>query len=210
MQRSSGGYDVEGAENGFTGVERVREFQPDLVILDINMPGMDGFEACSYIREFSDAAVIMLTASGAESDKIRALDQGADDYLTKPFGIGELLARVRAVMRRRSDAQLPTDRQDLVQADDLSVDLEHRRVSFSGQEVKLTPTEYSLLRYLVTHPDQVVRHRELLSNVWGAEYLDDTEYLRVYMGRLRRKLEHDPVNPQHLLTEAGVGYRFQL
>jgi len=172
------------------------------------MPGMDGFETASYIRQFSDAAIIMLTASGAEGDKIRALDIGADDYLTKPFGIGELMARVRAVMRRVSQAQTRAAHQEHIAAGAIDMDLEHRRVTFKGEQVKLTPTEYSLLEQLVTRPDTVLTHRELLSNVWGAEYRDETEYLRVYMGRLRRKLEEDPSNPQHLLTEAGVGYRF--
>jgi two-component system KDP operon response regulator KdpE len=202
------GYDVADASNGLEGVERVREYKPDLVILDINMPGMDGFEACSYIRQFSDAAIIMLTASGHEGDKIRALDLGADDYLTKPFGIGELMARVRAVMRRVSQAETRSNRQEAVSAGNLEVDFEHRRVSVKGAPVKLTPTEYSLLEQLVTRPDQVITHRELLSTVWGAEYRDETEYLRVYMGRLRRKLEEDPANPRLLVTEPGVGYRF--
>jgi two-component system KDP operon response regulator KdpE len=202
------GYDVTDAANGLEGVERVREYKPDLVILDINMPGMDGFETASYIRQFSDAAIIMLTASGAEGDKIRALDIGADDYLTKPFGIGELMARVRAVMRRVSQAQTRSTHQEHIAAGDLNIDLEHRRVSLKSQPVKLTPTEYSLLEQLVTRPDIVLTHRELLSTVWGAEYRDETEYLRVYMGRLRRKLEADPSNPRHLQTEAGVGYRF--
>jgi len=202
------GYDVADAANGLEGVERVREYKPDLVILDINMPGMDGFEACSYIRQFSDAAIIMLTASGHEGDKIRALDLGADDYLTKPFGIGELMARVRAVMRRASHAEPRANRLDSLTAGDLQVDFEHRRVSVKGQPVKLTPTEYSLLEQLLGRPDQVLTHRELLSNVWGAEYRDETEYLRVYIGRLRRKLEEDPANPRFLLTEPGVGYRF--
>jgi two-component system KDP operon response regulator KdpE len=202
------GYDVADASNGLEGVERVKEYKPDLVILDINMPGMDGFEACSYIRQFSEAAIIMLTASGNEGDKIRALDMGADDYLTKPFGIGELMARVRAVMRRVSQAQTRSSRQEEVHSGDLEVDFEHRRVTYKGETIKLTPTEYSLLEQLVTRPDTVLTHRELLSNVWGAEYRDETEYLRVYIGRLRRKIEDDPANPRYLLTEPGVGYRF--
>ena len=202
------GYDVADASNGLEGVERVKDYKPDLVILDINMPGMDGFEVCSYIRQFSDAAIIMLTASGHEGDKIRALDMGADDYLTKPFGIGELMARVRAVMRRASQAETRGTRQEALSSGDLSIDFEHRRVTVKGKPVKLTPTEYSLLEQLVTRPDVVVTHRELLSNVWGAEYRDETEYLRVYIGRLRRKLEDDPANPTSLLTEPGVGYRF--
>ena len=202
------GYDVADAPNGLEGVERVKEYKPDLVILDINMPGMDGFEVCSYVRQFSEAAIIMLTASGHEGDKIRALDIGADDYLTKPFGIGELMARVRAVMRRVSQAQTRATRQEAVSSGDLSIDFEHRRVTLKGQPVKLTPTEFSLLEQLVTRPDTVLGHRDLLSNVWGAEYRDETEYLRVYIGRLRRKIEQDPANPRYLLTEPGVGYRF--
>ncbi|MGH2363684.1 MAG: response regulator transcription factor [Chloroflexota bacterium] len=202
------GYDVADAANGLEGVDRVKEYKPDLVILDINMPGMDGLEACTYIREFSDAAIIMLTASGAEGDKIRALDAGADDYLTKPFAIGELMARVRAVMRRLSQAQTRSTRQEEISTGGLTVDFEHRRVTVQGQPVKLTPTEYSLLEQLLTRPDTVLTHRELLSNVWGAEYRDETEYLRVYVGRLRRKIEADSANPVYLLTEPGVGYRF--
>jgi len=202
------GYDVTDAANGLEGVERVREYSPDLIILDINMPGMDGFEVCSYVRQFSDAAIIMLTASGHEGDKIRALDLGADDYLTKPFGIGELMARVRAVMRRASAAQTRNARQPEVRSGDLVVDFEHRRVMLKDAPIKLTPTEYTLLEQLVTRPDTVLSHRELLSSVWGAEYRDETEYLRVYVGRLRRKIEDDPANPRYILTEPGVGYRF--
>lgn len=202
------GYDVVDASNGLEGVELVKEYKPDLVILDIGMPGMDGFEAASYIRQFSDAAIIMLTASGNEGDKIRALDIGADDYLTKPFAIGELMARVRAVMRRVSQAQTRTVRQEAVSSGNLNVDFEHRRVTLKNEPIKLTPTEFTLLEQLVTRPDVVISHRELLSNVWGAEYRDETEYLRVYIGRLRRKLEDDPANPKFLLTEPGVGYRF--
>ncbi len=202
------GYDVMDASNGLEGVKLVEEYKPDLIVLDIGMPGMDGFEVCTYVRQFSDAAIIMLTASGDERDKIRALDLGADDYLTKPFGVGELMARVRAVMRRVSQGAIPRERQAGVEAGDLKVDFQRRRVTVRGEEVKLTPTEYSLLEQLVTHPDTVLTQRELLSSVWGAEYRDDTEYLRVYVGRLRRKLESDPANPKQLVTEPGVGYRF--
>jgi len=150
----------------------------------------------------------MLTASGHEGDKIRALDMGADDYLTKPFAIGELMARVRAVMRRVSQAETRGARQEAVTSGDLNIDFEHRRVTLRGEQVKLTPTEFSLLEQLVSRPDTVLNHRELLSNVWGAEYRDETEYLRVYIGRLRRKLEDNPANPKYLLTESCVGYRF--
>src|SRR5579884_1240328 len=155
------GYDVADAADGLEGVERVKEYKPDLVILDINMPGMDGLEACGYIRQISDAAIIMLTASGNEGDKIRALDTGADDYLTKPFAIGELMARVRAVLRRVSQAQTRSTHQEEVSTGDFQVDFEHRRVTVREQEIKLTPTEYSLLEQLVTRPDTVLTHREL-------------------------------------------------
>jgi two-component system KDP operon response regulator KdpE len=202
------GYDVADASNGLDGVERVKEYKPDLVILDINMPGMDGLEACGYIRQISDAAIIMLTASGNEGDKIRALDTGADDYLTKPFAIGELMARVRAVLRRVTAAETRNLRHDAVQAQDLTIDFEGRHVIVRGEEIKLTPIEFSLLEQLATRPDVVLRHRELISAVWGAEYRDETEYLRVYVGRLRHKIEEDPASPRYILTEPGVGYRF--
>jgi two-component system, OmpR family, KDP operon response regulator KdpE len=202
------GYDVAAASTGFEGVERMKQDQPDLVILDINLPGMDGFEVCSYIRQLSDAAIIMLTASGDEGDKIRALDLGADDYLTKPFAIGELMARVRAVMRRVNQAATHVSRLDAVSTGDLQVDFQHRRVKVRGEQVKLTPTEFALLEQLVTHPDTVLTHRDLLTNIWGAEYRDETEYLRVYMRRLRQKIENDTARPRYLLTEPGVGYPF--
>lgn len=202
------GYDVASADNGLEGTELVRSYKPDLVILDVNMPGMDGFEACSYIRQFSHAAIIMLTANGSEGDKIRALDMGADDYLTKPFGIGELMARVRALMRRVSGDDAPDSRPEALQLGDLTIDFEHRRVLVAGNQVRLTPTEYSLLEQLATHEDRVMTHRQLLSSVWGAEYREEAEYLRVYVGRLRHKLESDPSNPRYILTEPGVGYRF--
>ncbi len=202
------GYDVADASNGLEGVELVRSYKPDLLILDIGLPGMDGFEVCSYVRSFSDTSIIMLTASGNEGDKIRALDLGADDYLTKPFAIGELMARVRAVMRRAQRSAEAQVRHEVVDTGDFRVDFQHRRVTRQGVELKLTPTEYSLLEELLTRPDVVVTHRQLLTNVWGAEYRDDTEYLRVYMGRLRHKLEPDPANPRYLRTEPGVGYRF--
>ncbi|MBV8084621.1 MAG: response regulator transcription factor [Chloroflexi bacterium] len=202
------GYDVADATNGLDGVELVRRFKPDLIILDLNMPGMDGFEVCSYVRHFTDAPIIMLTASGNEGDKIHALDLGADDYLTKPFGVGELMARVRAVTRRADRALEHPRRESMVRSGELEFDFDHRRVTRAGEPVKLTPLEYAMLEELVNHPDVVVGHRQLLSAVWGAEYRDETEYLRVYMGRLRRKLESDPVNPRHFQTEPGVGYRF--
>ena len=201
------GYDVADASNGLDGVDLVKSYRPDLIILDIGLPGMDGFEVCSYVRQFSNVAIIMVTASGQEEDKIRALDLGADDYLTKPFAIGELLARVRALMRRRAGSN-PAAPPDVMEAGELRIDFQHRRVTRNSEDIKLTPTEYALLEELATRPDVVMNHRQLLSNVWGAEYRDDTEYLRVYVARLRRKLETNPSNPRYLRTEAGVGYRF--
>ncbi|HEU0169468.1 MAG TPA: response regulator transcription factor [Chloroflexota bacterium] len=202
------GYEVADAPNGLEGVELVRRFKPDLIIVDLNMPGMDGFEVCSYVRHFTEAPIIMLTASGDEGDKIHALDLGADDYLTKPFGVGELMARVRAVTRRSERAGSRAHRDNAVTSGELVLDFEHHRVTRGGQVVKLTPLEFSILEELVSHPDVVVSHRQLLTAVWGAEYRDETEYLRVYMGRLRRKLEFDPAQPRHFQTEPGVGYRF--
>ena len=154
--------------------------------------------------------ILVATFAYNEGDKIRALDIGADDYLTKPFGIGELMARVRAVLRRVSAAQTRATRQDAVKVKELSIDFARRHVMLHGDEVKLTPIEFALIEQLATHPDVVLRHRELISAVWGAEYRDETEYLRVYIGRLRRKLEDDPANPQYIVTEPGVGYRFAL
>jgi two-component system KDP operon response regulator KdpE len=191
-----------------TGLEALAQFDQTrfvLVILDIMMPGMDGLEVCRRIRQKSTVPIIILTALGEESDKIAALDQGADDYLTKPFGVGELLARVRAVLRRShwSDTPISLGSQRF---GNLEIDFEQRQVWKEGEPVKLSPTEFALLQELALHPGKIFTHEALLRRVWGTEYRSESEYLRVYIGRLRRKLEDDPARPIHLLTEPGIGY----
>ena len=195
------------AGNGIEALTLWDTEQPQLLILDIMMPRMDGLEVCRRIRETSIVPIIVLTALDDERDKVSALDLGADDYLTKPFGVEELLARVRAVLRREQwFAQPPPP--GVRRYGDLEIDLEGRVVRRSGEEVRLTPTEFALLEQLVTNAGKVLTHRTLLQRVWGREYTEEAEYLRVYMGRLRHKLEADPANPCHFLTESGVGYRF--
>ncbi len=194
------------------GKEALREFfahKPDLVILDIMMPRMDGWETCRRIREVSDAPIVMLTARGQDEDIVRGLEYGADDYLTKPFSIKVLLAHARAVLRR---AALPPVEyaEPTTYADDfLTIDLKERRVTVGGEPVKLTPTEYRLLAYLVQNAGQVLTFTQILQNVWGWEYQDDLDYVRVYVWHLRQKLEQDPKNPRYIQTELGVGYRFE-
>lgn len=195
------------AGNGIEALTLWETEQPQLLILDIMMPRMDGLEVCRRIRETSIVPIIVLTALDDERDKVSALDLGADDYLTKPFGVEELLARVRAVLRREQwFAQPPSP--GVRRYGDLEIDLEGRVVRRAGEEVRLTPTEFALLEQLVTNAGKVLTHRALLQRVWGREYTEEAEYLRVYMGRLRHKLEADPANPCHFLTESGVGYRF--
>jgi DNA-binding response OmpR family regulator len=176
-----------------------------LVILDIMMPGMDGLEVCRRIRQRSTVPIIVLTALGEEADKIAALDQGADDYLTKPFGVGELLARVRAVLRRSHWSETPISA-GTQRFGPLEIDFEQRLVWRKGELVKLSPTEFALLQELALHPGKVLTHEALLRRVWGPEYRSEAEYVRVYIGRLRHKLEDDPARPVHILTEPGIGY----
>jgi DNA-binding response OmpR family regulator len=203
------GYEVVTACDG---KEALREFfahKPDLVILDIMMPRMDGWEACRRIREVSDVPIVMLTARGQDEDIVRGLEYGADDYLTKPFSIKVLLAHARAVLRR---AALPAVEyaEPTTYADDfLTIDLKERRVTVEGDQVKLTPTEYRLLAYLVQNAGQVLTFTQILQNVWGWEYQDDLDYVRVYVWHLRQKIEQDPKNPKYIQTEIGVGYRFE-
>jgi two-component system KDP operon response regulator KdpE len=202
------GYDVLTAEDedGQTALEAFRESVVDLVILDIMMPGPDGFEVCRTIRRQSDVPIIMLSARGRERDIVRALDLGADDYLTKPFGVEEMLARVRAALRRFPRTGV-TPRPPLVM-EDLEIDFAARRIMVRGREVQLTPTEYNLLVHLAINAGRVLTHRDLLQAVWGPEYGDETEYLWTYIRRLRRKIEPDPGNPRYILTQPGVGYCF--
>ncbi len=172
------------------------------------MPRMDGLEVCKRVREHSAVPIIVLTALDAESDKVAALDLGADDYLTKPFGVEELLARVRAVLRRTQSDMISRAEEEIKRFGDLEIDLTGHVVQLKGEEVRLSPTEFALLKLLVMNAGKVVTHRMLLQSIWGPEYGGEAEYLRVYINRLRHKLESDPTNPQYLLTEPGVGYRF--
>ena len=201
------GFEVHEASNGLEAVALWERENPHLLILDIMMPRMDGLEVCRRVREHSVVPIIVLTALDTESDKVAALDMGADDYLTKPFGVEELLARVRAVLRRTQwETMLPTG--DSKRFGDLEVDLAAHTVRVRGAEVRLSPTEFSLLKQLVTHAGKMLPHRMLLQSVWGPEYGGEAEYLRVYINRLRQKLEPDPANPRYFFTEPGVGYRF--
>jgi two-component system KDP operon response regulator KdpE len=198
------GYTVEVAEDGRTGLEAIAAWAPDAVVLDLVMPGLDGFEVLRQTRSWSDVPVIVLSARGQEPDKVAALDGGADDYLTKPFGMGELLARLRVVLRRRRSPAPPT-----IDAGDVTIDLERRLVFRGGEEVHLTPTEMSLLQTLAMEAGKVLTHRQILHRVWGDYAAENSPQLRVYINYLRRKLEDDPAHPRLILTEPGVGYRFK-
>jgi len=201
------GFEVLEASNGLEAIALWEREDPHLLILDIMMPRMDGLEVCRRVRELSAVPIIVLTALDAESDKVAALDLGADDYLTKPFGVEELLARVRAALRRTQwEVMLPTG--DMKRFGELEIDLAGHIVRLRGEEVRLSPTEFSLLGLLVSNVGKVLTHRVLLQSIWGPEYGGEAEYLRVYINRLRQKLEPDPANPRYLLTEPGVGYRF--
>jgi two-component system KDP operon response regulator KdpE len=201
----SHGFDVHEAETGAAGVAEAANRRPDLVILDLGLPDMDGVEVVRKIREWSALPVIVLSARATETDKVAALDAGADDYLTKPFGLGELLARIRVALRHAQGAA--QDKGGVFEVAGLKVDLAHRRVHVDGREVHLTPIEYRLLAALVKHAGKVLTHRQLLKDVWGPAYVERSHYLRVHMAALRHKLEADPARPRFLLTEAGVGYR---
>ena len=201
-------YEVLVAMNGVEALETFEKELPDLMILDIMMPKMDGFEVCRRLREWSQIPVIMLSAQGDEGDKVKCLDLGADDYITKPFGASELIARVRAVLRRAEmTATIPT--QPSFTSGDLHINFARRRVTVAGKEVKLTPTEYGLLQEFVLNAGKVLTHTHLLNKVWGPEYREEREYLHVFVRRLRAKLEHDPKNPRYIVTVTGVGYQFK-
>jgi two-component system KDP operon response regulator KdpE len=199
-------YAVIEAANGQEAILRASTERPDVVILDLGLPDTDGMQVIRSLREWSAVPIIVLSVRGGETDKIAALDAGADDYVTKPFSMGELLARIRTSLRHRLAAQ--TD-QPVFESGNLRVDLSKRQVVVDGREVRLTPTEYELLRVLVVQAGRVVTHQQLLREVWGPADVDQTQYLRVYVGQLRQKIETDPACPQHLLTEPGVGYRLR-
>jgi len=196
-------YDVQAAPNGKEGIAKVSERAPDLIVLDVNLPDMLGFEVVREVRRFSNVPVLMLTGRAESSDIVSGLDSGADDYLTKPFKPDELLARVRALLRR-----VPSSEQPIVAAEgQLELDTKMRIVRVRGEQVDLTPTEYQLLLLLAQHPGEVLDHQTLLQRVWGDEYVNDTAYLKVYIWHLRRKLEQNPHDPKIVMTEWGVGYR---
>ncbi len=200
------GYEVYLAQDGVEAVEMAARLLPDVIVLDINMPRMDGVEACKRIREWSNVPIIILSVREDEKDKVKALNEGADDYVTKPFGIEELLARIRVALRHAGVA--PPTAAPVLTAGDLEVDLSKRTVRLRNTIVKLTHTEYELLAYLVNNRGKVLTHRELLNNVWGPEYGDEVEYIRVFINQLRHKIEDDPSNPRYIITEPRVGYRF--
>lgn len=201
------GFDVLEASNALQALEKVRNEMPDLVVLDVAMPRMDGFEALQHLRQFSNVPVIMLTVKDEEEDRIRGLDLGADDYVTKPFSPRELASRIRAVLRRVAQAEGPEP--DVVVVDEeLKIDFSRREVWVRGQQVKLRPTEFRLLYHLVKNAGWIMTHEQLLSKVWGPEYRDDSHLLRLYVTYLRKKIEPDPSHPKYIITERGIGYRF--
>lgn len=199
------GYDVEVASDGATGLERIATWAPNAVVLDLVMPGSDGLQVLRDTRTWSDVPVIVLSARGQEQDKVIALDQGADDYLTKPFGMAELLARLRVVLRRKRGPASPA-----IQVGDVTIDLERRLVTRRGEEVHLTPTERNLLFVLARDAGKVMTQRQILQRVWGSYAAENTPQLRVYINYLRRKLENDPTSPKLIVTEPGVGYRLRI
>ncbi len=201
-------YKVLTASNGLEAMATFNNEKVDLVILDLMMPHLDGLETTRRIRETSKTPIIILTALGEESDKVQAFDMGADDYLTKPFGVGELMGRIKAVLRRARWLEPSSNEEQLVRGD-IRVDMERHLVTVKDSPVELTPTEFNLLVYLLKHAGRVLSHRVILQNVWGMEYGNEAEYLRVYIGRLRQKIEVDALNPRHLFTEHGMGYRFE-
>jgi two-component system KDP operon response regulator KdpE len=201
---SAHGYSLAEASSGKEGLSQASIFHPDLVVLDLGLPDLDGMEVISRLREWTQVPIIVLSVRERENDKIDALDAGADDYLTKPFSMGELLARIRVAIKHFAKSE----DEPVLAFPDLTIDLARRIVLLLGQEVKLTPTEYEILKYLALHSGRVITHGQLLRAVWGPNYQGETHYLRVYVGQLRRKIEKNPTQPRYIMTEAGVGYRF--
>lgn len=200
------GYEVDEAKTGEEALESIRELRPDLVVLDMNMPGMGGLAACRAIRKDSDTAIVMLTVRNSEEDKVAALDAGADDFVTKPFSTPQLMARIRAALRRVPGAQSSPKR---IRVGEIVIDFGERTVSREGVSTHLTPKELDLLRYLTQHACQALSHRELLQAVWGPDYGDQVDYLRVFVKNLRKKMEPNPEQPQYITTEPWVGYRLR-
>ena len=199
------GYEVFSAMSGRAGLESVDRDKPDLIVLDLGLPDMDGVDVCRGIRDTTNVPVLVLSARGAEGDKVGALDAGADDYVTKPFGAEELLARIRAALRR---VEAPSPPSEAIVRGDLVIDRERFRVLRGGEEVRLTPKEFELLTFLAQHPGRVLTHRAILKAIWGPHAVDQPEHLRVLVGALRKKIEPNPSSPKYILTEPWVGYRF--
>jgi two-component system, OmpR family, KDP operon response regulator KdpE len=202
----SRGYTVDAAETGEKAIKAFETRRPDLLILDLLMPGMGGIDVVLKLRAVSTIPIIVLSAMGEEAEKVKALELGADDYMTKPFGMEELFARIRSLLRRAAGA---TSAAPVFVAGDLSVNFDRREVTVEGQPVKLTPTEYDLLKYMIEHAGKVLTHRILLQELWGQAYVDQAQYLRVFVGQLRKKIEKHPGRPRFILTDPGVGYRFR-
>lgn len=204
---SSGHFKVISAVNGEEGIALAASQSPDVIILDLTLPDMDGIQVCEQIREWSAVPIIILSVRDGERDKVAALDKGADDYLTKPFNIEELMARIRVALRHSS--QSIGNKETVIKAGSLSIDLARHITTINGEELKLTATEFKLLSYLAAHADRVLTHQAILVHVWGFEESEHIEYLRVYIGQLRKKIEIDPDDPQVLVTDPGIGYRFK-
>ena len=202
------GYDVRSAADGESALETYGDWGPDLVITDLSMPNLDGIELCRRLRRISSVPIVVLSVKGEEQTKVEALDAGADDYVTKPFGMDELLARIRATLRRAPETQNEESALTVLEAGDFRVDLELRSVTVQDRSLHLTPKEYDLLIYLIRHPGKVLTHRALLAAVWGGNYVEQTEYLRVFIGQIRKKIEVDSASPRYILTEPWIGYRF--
>lgn len=200
---SAHGFDVEEATTGREGINQMAKYRPDLVLVDLGLPDLDGKEVIRALREWTKVPIIVLTVREQEQEKIEALDAGADDYVTKPFSVGELLARIRVSLRR----SLTAESEPILTCGDLAVDLNLRRVMLKDREIKLTPNEYEIIKTLIKHAGRVLTHKQILQAVWGNDYGNDTQYVRVYMNQLRRKLEDDPARPRYIITESGVGYR---
>jgi two-component system KDP operon response regulator KdpE len=201
------GYDVRVASDGLAALQTFGDWPPDLVVTDLSMPNTDGLQLCRNLRAISQLPIIVLSVRGEEKTKVQALDAGADDYVTKPFGMDELLARIRAALRRFK-ATKADDLSPVLEVGDFRVDLEQRSVAVNHVDVHLTPKEYDLMVYLVSHPGKVLTHRTLLTAIWGGESVEQTEYLRVFVGQLRKKIESEPATPRYILTEPWIGYRF--
>jgi two-component system, OmpR family, KDP operon response regulator KdpE len=204
----SRGYDVRAAADGLAGFEAFNDWHPDLVITDLAMPNVDGLELCRRLRAVSTVPIIVLSAKGEEKTKVEALDLGADDFVTKPFGIDELLARVRASLRRAKAPATNEATQTTLDSGDFHVDLETREITVRGKSIHLTPKEFDLLVYFIKHSGKVLTHRTLLAALWGGNYVEQNEYLRVFVGNLRKKIEPDAASPRYILTEPWIGYRF--